>query len=152
MTGRTEIRVREIRRRTRRYRRRRENRELFSLTAFGLFLLAGISVLLHGVQAPGVSAVAEGYGSVLLREDAGAYIVVGIAAFVVGVTLTVICIRLKKKKQTARRMREKVRSKHEKTNTQHPADLLHGADNAARNGPCRRKRADRRRRYRKRPV
>ena len=89
MTGRTEIRVREIRRRTRRYRRRRENRELFSLTAFGLFLLAGISVLLHGVQAPGVSAVAE---------DAGAYIVVGIAAFVVGVTLTVICIRLKKKK------------------------------------------------------
>ena len=69
MTGRTEIRVREIRRRTRRYRRRRENRELFSLTAFGLFLLAGISVLLHGVQAPGVSAVAEGYGSVLLRED-----------------------------------------------------------------------------------
>ena len=98
MTGRTEIRVREIRRRTRRYRRRRENRELFSLTAFGLFLLAGISVLLHGVQAPGVSAVAEGYGSVLLREDAGAYIVVGIAAFVVGVTLTVSCIRLKKKK------------------------------------------------------
>ena len=91
MTGRTEIRVREIRRRTRRYMRRRENRELFSLTAFGLFLLAGISVLLHGVQAPGVSAVAEGYGSVLLREDAGAYIVVG-------VTLTVICIRLKKKK------------------------------------------------------
>ena len=58
MTGRTEIRVREIRRRTRRYRRRRENRELFSLTAFGLFLLAGISVLLQGVQAPGVSAVA----------------------------------------------------------------------------------------------
>ncbi len=75
MTGRTKIRVREIRRRTRRYRRRRENRELFSLTAFGLFLLAGISVLLQGVQAPGVSSVAEGYGSVLLREDAGAYIV-----------------------------------------------------------------------------
>ena len=98
MTGRTEIRVREIRRRTRRYRRRRENRELFSLTAFGLFLLAGISVLLHGVQAPGVSAVAEGYGSVLLRKDAGAYIVVGSAAFVVGVTVAVICIRLKKKK------------------------------------------------------
>ena len=98
MTGRTEIRVREIRRRTRRYRRRRENCELFSLTVFGLFLLAGIGVLFRSVQTSGVASVADGYGSVLLREDAGAYIVVGIAAFVVGVTLTVICIRLKKKK------------------------------------------------------
>ena len=42
--------------------------------------------------------MADSYGSVLLRGGASAYIVVGIAAFVVGVTLTVICIRLKKKK------------------------------------------------------
>ena len=32
------------------------------------------------------------------NPDAGAYIVVGIAAFVVGVAQTLICIRLKKKK------------------------------------------------------
>ena len=97
MTGRTEIRVREIRRRTRRYRRRRENCELFSLTVFGLFLLAGIGVLFRSVQAPGIAAVADGYGAVLLRGGAGAYVVTGIAAFAIGVTVTVLCIRLKNK-------------------------------------------------------
>ena len=39
----------------------------------------------------------DSYGSVLLRGGASAYIVVGIAAFVVGVTVTMICIRLKNK-------------------------------------------------------
>ena len=97
MTGRTEIRVREIHRRTRRYRRRYENRALSSLTAFSLFLLAGIGVLLQYVQSGGVPTVTDSYGSVLLQGGAGAYIVVGIAAFTVGVAMTVICIRCKKK-------------------------------------------------------
>ena len=97
MTGRTEIRVREIRRRTRRYRRRRENCELFSLTVFGLFLLAGIGVLFRSVQTPGIAAVAYGYSGVLLRDGAGAYVVIGLLAFVIGVTVTVLCIRLKNK-------------------------------------------------------
>lgn len=42
--------------------------------------------------------MADSYGSVLLRGGASAYIVVGIAAFAVGVTVTMICIRCKKKK------------------------------------------------------
>ena len=41
--------------------------------------------------------MADSYGSVLLRGGASAYIVVGIAAFAVGVTVTMICIRLKNK-------------------------------------------------------
>ena len=41
--------------------------------------------------------VADSYGSVLLRGGASAYVVVGIAAFAVGVTVTMICIRLKNK-------------------------------------------------------
>lgn len=98
MTGKTETRMREIHRRTQRYRRRHENRVLSSLAAFSLFLLVGIGLLLRSVQARGISAVAEGYSSVLLREGAGEYIVVGIAAFAVGVAVTVICIRCKKKK------------------------------------------------------
>ena len=98
MTGRTEIRVREIHRRTRRYRRRYENRALYSLTAFSLFLFSGIGFLLRKVQSGGLPTVADSYGSVLLRGGASAYIVVGIAAFAVGVTVTMICIRCKKKK------------------------------------------------------
>ena len=33
----------------------------------------------------------------LLRDGAGAYVVIGIAAFVIGVSVTVLCIRLKNK-------------------------------------------------------
>ena len=97
MTGKTETRVREIRSRTRQYRRQHENRVLSSLAAFSLFLLAGIGVLFRSVQAPGIVSVAEGYGGVLLRDGAGAYVVIGIAAFVIGAAVTVLCIRLKNK-------------------------------------------------------
>ena len=97
MTGKTETRMREIRSRTRQYQKRYEARLLSCLTMCSLFLLAGIGVLFRSVQTPGIAAVAEGYGAVLLRDGAGAYVVVGIAAFVIGVTVTVLCIRLKNK-------------------------------------------------------
>ena len=97
MTGKTETRVREIRSRTRQYRRRYETRLLSFLTVCSLFLLAGIGILFRSVQTPGIAAVAEGYGAVLLRDGAGTYVVIGIAAFVVGVAVTVLCIRLKNK-------------------------------------------------------
>ena len=95
MTGKTETRVREIRSRTRQYRRQHENRVLFSLAAFSLFLLAGIGGVFKSAQTPGIAAVADGYGAVLLRDGAVMYVVIGIAAFVVGVSVTVLCIRLK---------------------------------------------------------
>lgn len=98
MTGRTERRVREIRRRTRKYRKRHERRVLSTLSVCSLLLFAGIGILLRKVQSGGVPTVADSYGSVLLRGGASAYIVVGIAAFAVGVTVTMICIRCKKKK------------------------------------------------------
>lgn len=96
MTGMTEIRMREIDRRTRQYRRRTERRVLFCLTACSMFLLAGMGILLGNTQVAGISSVAEGYGAVLLRSGAGLYVIVGVAAFVVGMTLTVICIRCRK--------------------------------------------------------
>ena len=96
MTGMTEIRMREIDRRTRQYRRRTERRVLFGLTACSMFLLAGMGILLGNTQVAGISSVAEGYGAVLLRSGAGLYVIVGVAAFVVGMTLTVICIRCRK--------------------------------------------------------
>ena len=97
MTGKTETRVRKIRSRTRQYRRQHENRVLSFLTVCSLFLLAGIGVLFRSVQTPGIVSVAEGYGGVLLRSGAGAYVVIGIAAFAIGVSVTVLCIRLKNK-------------------------------------------------------
>ena len=95
MTGKTETRVREIRCRTQQYRKRYEARLFSCLTLCSLFLLAGIGVLFRSVQTPGIVSIAEGYGAVLLRDGAGEYVVIGIAAFVVGASVTVLCIRLK---------------------------------------------------------
>ena len=97
MTGRTGSRMLEIRRRTRQYRKRREGRVLFALRVCSLLLFADIGILLRQVQSGGLPTVTDSYGSVLLRGGASAYIVVGIAAFAVGVTVTMICIRCKRK-------------------------------------------------------
>ena len=98
MTGKTENRVCEIRNRTRQYRRQYENRLLSCLAVCSLILITGIGSLLSIVQDPGAAAVEDAYGTVLLRDGASAYVFIGIAAFAAGVALTVICIRLKKKK------------------------------------------------------
>ena len=97
MTGKTEKRMREIRTRTRQCRKRYETRLLTCLTLCSLFLLAGICTLFGNVQTLGVADVAEGYGAVLLQDGAGAYVVIALAAFIIGVAVTVFCIRLKRK-------------------------------------------------------
>lgn len=95
MTETTEIRMREIQGRTRRYRARYEAWRLSWLALCGLILLTGIGLLMNSGQSPSVAAVADGYGAVLLRDGAGAYVVLGIAAFVIGAAATVLCIRLR---------------------------------------------------------
>ena len=94
MNGTAEIRLRAIHSRARRYRARSEAQRLGGLMACSL-LLTGAILLLNGGHSPGVAAVADGYGAVLLRDGAVMYVVIGIAAFVVGVSVTVLCIRLK---------------------------------------------------------
>ena len=106
MTGRAETYVREICRRTRRYRRQHERRMCICLTVCLLFLLTGITGLLTGIRSPGISKVTAGYGAVLLQNEVSAYIVVGIAAFIAGVTLTVLCIRYGRDRQHSMQVRE----------------------------------------------
>ena len=104
MTCTTDTRGRAIRSRTRQYRARCEARQLSILTACSLLLLAGIGLLLNHAQSSGVATVAGAYGAVLLQDGAGAYVVIGIAAFAAGVAVTVLCVRLKSR--AARRMNE----------------------------------------------
>lgn len=47
---------------------------------------------------PEFFTVNDGYGSVLLRNGADVYVIIGIIAFVAGVIFTVICIRLRDRK------------------------------------------------------
>lgn len=101
MTG-TELRMEEIRRRTKIKRRRNDRRAISRLSMLSLFLFVCMNAMLRCVQGFGVVAVAGAYGTVLLRQGAGAYIVVAIAGFVIGVTLTALLLRLRDR-GTARR-------------------------------------------------
>ena len=105
MTGMTETRMREIRCRTRQYRKRYETQMLFCLTVCSLFFLVGIGALLKSVQMPGIVSVAEGYGAVLLRNGAGSYVVLGIAAFALVVAVVSSIIFSDSRKKTNRRFK-----------------------------------------------
>lgn len=87
--------AREIEKRAALLRRRRERRKiaaLFTLTS------ALLTALVFSVEAQngGPAAVwtsGAGYGSILLAEGAGGYVLAGVIAFAAGVTVTMLCIR-----------------------------------------------------------
>lgn len=91
----TDRRVREIGRRVRARRCRRERHLRSRLGAFVLVLLAGVGALLREAGVAGAVDVTGGTGSVLLRQGAAGYVVVGVAAFVAGVLVAVAGIRLR---------------------------------------------------------
>ena len=61
------------------------------------------------VVGQGQTAAWGGFGAMLLHEDAGGYVLVGVAAFTAAVVLTVVCMRLHE--------REKQKRKHEEDAT-----------------------------------
>lgn len=94
MTERTQRQAREICRRVGLRRQRKARRVTAGFGAASVGLTAGAAALLGQVQQPGLADVTAGYGSVLLHQGAGAYVLVGLGAFVVGVIVSVVCIRL----------------------------------------------------------
>lgn len=97
MTERMEIRMQEIRRRTAMKRCQRDRREVSLLSMLTLLLMAGIRGLYGQIQTSGYAVVTGGYSSMLVREGAGLYVIIGIIAFVLGAGITVLSIRLKRK-------------------------------------------------------
>ena len=65
-------------------------------------LIAGLTVcmgiLLQMAHVSGIPTVNDGYGSVLLRNGADVYVIIGMIAVVAGVIFTMICIRLRDRK------------------------------------------------------
>lgn len=92
------VRIKEVHRKIRLYKKKHENRFLFCLSVWNMFLLLCIGALSNALQIKGISFVTNGYSAVMLRNEAGAYVLVGICSFVMGAVLTIICIRMKEKK------------------------------------------------------
>ena len=86
-------RVELVKKRIAKHRRRWLRRSICRLSVLCILLsaaLTGVSTLLptHPLEATGL------YGALLLHEDAGGYVAVGVAAFTLAVVLTVLCMRL----------------------------------------------------------
>lgn len=99
MADRLEERISEIKKRTKKKRQKLEDRVTSVWAACSVCFMISICMILGQVKMPGIAAVANGYSSVLLRDGASGYVVTAIIAFMVGMTVTIICIRYRKKKQ-----------------------------------------------------
>ena len=105
----TARRVALVKQRVRENTRRRQRREAISLSAACMLLCAVLTQAASTVIGQGQTAVWGVFGAMLLREDAGGYVLVGVAAFAAAVVLTVVCMRLHE--------REKQKQKHEEDAT-----------------------------------
>ena len=105
----TARRVALVRQRVRKNTRRRQQHGIYGLSAACMLLFAVLMQAISTVVRPGQTAAWGVFGAMLLREDAGGYVLVGVAAFAAAVVLTVVCMRLHE--------REKQKQKHEEDAT-----------------------------------
>ena len=90
----TERRVALVKQRVRENTRRRQRHEAISLSAACMLLFAVLMQAADALIAPGQTAAWGSFGAMLLREDAGGYVLVGVASFTAAAVLTVVCMRL----------------------------------------------------------
>ena len=91
----TARRVALVKQRVRENTRRRQRREVGGLSAACLLLLAALMQAAGTVVAPGQTAAWGSFGAMLLREDAGGYVLVGVVSFAAAATITALCFRLR---------------------------------------------------------
>ena len=138
----TARRVELVKKRVREMTRRKRRRGIYGLSAMCMLLFAVLMQAVGTVAGPGQPEAWGVFGAMLLREDAGGYVLVAVVSFAAAVAITALCFRLrirenrKKAGRTNRTDTNRRRKANEETNTQHPAAVLHGADAAADSGLC----------------
>ena len=113
----TARRVALVKQRVRENTRRRQRREAISLSAFCLMLFTALAGAADALIVRGQTAAWGVFGAMLLREDAGGYVLLGVASFTAAVVLTVVCIRLREreKRKTGRAGKPAPQKQEEKT-------------------------------------
>ena len=91
----TARRVALVKQRVRENTRRRQRREAISLSAACLLLFAVLMQTAGTVVGPGQPEAWGVFGAMLLREDAGGYVLVGVVSFAAAAAFTVLCFRLR---------------------------------------------------------
>ena len=93
----TARRVALVKQRVRKNTRRRQRRGVGGLPAVCLLLLAALMESADALIAPGQTAAWGAFGAMLLRQDAGGYVLVGVVSFAAAVVVTALCFRLRSK-------------------------------------------------------
>ena len=88
-------RVALVKQRVRENTRRRQRREAISLSAFCLMLFTALAGAADALIVRGQTAAWGVFGAMLLREDAGGYVLVGVVSFAAAAAITALCFRLR---------------------------------------------------------
>ncbi len=91
----TARRVALVKQRVRENTRRRQRREAISLSAFCLMLFTALAGAADALIVRGQTATQGMFGAMLLREDAGGYVLVAVLSFAAAAAITALCIRLR---------------------------------------------------------
>ena len=93
----TARRVALVKQRVRENTRRRQRRGIYGLSAACVLLFVVLTQAVGTVVAPGQTAAWGAFGAMLLREDAGGYVLVAVVSFAAAVVITALCFRLRSK-------------------------------------------------------
>lgn len=93
----TATRVGLVKQRVRQKRHKQQKRILCSLSALCLLLFVSLVGTIGALTGSGHAAALSMYGSILLHEDAGGYVLVGVASFAAAVLITLLCIGAREK-------------------------------------------------------
>ena len=91
----TARRVALVKQRVRENTRRRQRREAISLSAACMLLFMVLMQTAGTAVGPGQTAAWGVFGAMLLREDAGGYVLVAVVSFAAAAAITALCFRLR---------------------------------------------------------
>ena len=93
----TARRVALVKQRVRENNRRRQRRGIYGLSGACMLLFAVLMQAAGTVVGPGQPEAWGVFGAMLLREDAGGYVLVAVVSFAAAVVITALCFRLRSK-------------------------------------------------------
>ena len=91
----TARRVALVKQRVRENTRRKRQRGIYGLSAACMLLFAVLMQAAGTVVGPGQPEAWGVFGAMLLREDAGGYVLVAVVSFAAAAAITALCIRLR---------------------------------------------------------
>ncbi len=107
----TTERIKRIKLRVKKLQRTSETRLINALSALCIILSLSLVGVIGAMTGGSWAAVSGLYGTMLLYEDAGGYVLVGIITFAVAVIITTLCLRyrenLKRVRNTSRNVIKK---------------------------------------------